>query len=267
MGFFRRSACPGESLDASKSPLRKIYISCPQLLGYGVEGLRQKDDFFAQHMNMTATERSCMYRAMPKIFTYSVEKNIKPTVDYLRGAGVSGAGLKRTMMKYPNILTCSVKNNLEPKVGWLRERVGLDHERGHVGRFISMFPPCLWLRTDNLDSKISYLERTFSYSSEDLRNLLVTMPQVLGLALDENIRATVEFYLAKGLSREELGEALSESPSLLAYSLEKRIKPRVREMEDMGIELRYCPLYVIGLCETQWRKWLEGQEGTWTACA
>jgi len=62
--------------------------------------------------------------------------------------------------------------------------------------------------------------------------MVLGMPQVLGLGLNGNIKATVQYYLDVGVGVGQLGEAVMDSPSLLAYSLEGRIKPRVREMEE-----------------------------------
>ena len=264
ISFFRTVVLGGMGTKKERTKqLKRIYLQAPRLLGYDPKGLGVKVEYF-KRMGMENEEVRELFVSCPSILTYSTENNIEATRAWLEHQGLGREKVIRCLVKYPNLFTLSVTQNLEPKVEWMEGRIGLDRGRGHVARVVSMFPPIMWLSRTNLDDKLTYLQTTFGWDDCDVRAVVLGMPQVLGLGLDGNIKVTVEYYLGQGIGKEQLGEAVMDSPSLLAYSLEGRIKPRVEEMERRGIKVRYAPLYVVGMPEKGWRKWMDGQGGTWS---
>ena len=103
-----------------------------------------------------------------------------------------------------------------------------------------------------------------SYTDVEIRELLTSMPQLLGLSLSSNIIPTIDYYLSVGVTREYLGQALLSMPALLAYSLENRIKPRAREMKSRGILISLVSLGCVTMPEVKYRAWLDKQLGTWS---
>ncbi|GMH72131.1 hypothetical protein TrRE_jg2783 [Triparma retinervis] len=264
ISFFRTSVLGGLGTKKERTRnLKRIYLQAPRLLGYDPKGLGVKVEYF-KDMGLRDEELRELFVSCPSILTYSTENNIEATREWLELQGLGEDKVCRCLVKYPNLFTLSVTQNLDPKVEWMEGRIGLERERGHVARVVSMFPPIMWLSKNNLDSKLTYLQETFGWDDDELRGVILGMPQILGLGLEGNIKETVEYYLSQGCSKGQLGEAIMDSPSLLAYSLEGRIKPRVEEMEGRGIKVRYAPLYVVGMPEKGWRKWIDGQGGTWS---
>lgn len=89
------------------------------------------------------------------------------------------------------------------------------------------------------------------------------MPQVLGLSLLKNLQPSLT-YLKEQIGVQSCVESCADFPSILVYSLEGRIKPRVEELKRRGFEPRFVQPYVLGLGEERWKKWLEKQGMTWT---
>jgi len=263
VSFFRTRVLGGVKEGKQKKGLKKIYMSTPRLLGYSVPGLLSKILYFKETVGLNDDEVRELVLGMPSILTYK-EGNIGETLKWMEEIGVGGEKIKRCLVKYPNLFTLSVKSNMIPKVEWMESRLGLDRDRGHITRVVTMFPPIMWLSRKNLEDKVGYLQDTFGWDERDVRKMVLNMPQVLGLALEGNIKLTVEYYLEQGCDVGMMGEVFLENPSLLMYSLEGRIKPRVREMEEKGILVKYAPLYLVGRPEKTWKRWIETQGGTWS---
>ncbi len=109
-----------------------------------------------------------------------------------------------------------------------------------------------------------------------MRVIFLTYPQLLGLSIDKNVRPKINFFLSPatkrsesndndddndeeeigaGLSRDELKYLIMYQPALLAYSLEKRIKPRVRKLQKNYILYSYAPQYLMSLTDAKFEKW------------
>ena len=73
---------------------------------------------------------------------------------------------------------------------------------------ISNFPPILWLSHKTVDEKVNFLETEFELDEYELRDVLVTYPQILGLSVKKNLRLKVDYFIGDdvGLSRQALKE-------------------------------------------------------------
>jgi mTERF domain-containing protein len=110
--------------------------------------------------------------------------------------------------------------------------------RSEVSQVVSKFPPTLWLSEGNLRSKLDYLVTSLGLVGPDLRNIIVTYPQILGLSLEGNLVPKVDFFIDDaGLCRDQLREFVLYQPALLAYSLEGRLRPRIARMRERNISL------------------------------
>lgn len=151
-------------------------------------------------------------------------------------------------------------------------------------RILYLFPPLLWLSEQNMMTKIKFLSKELMLTNDETRNVIITMPQILGLSLECNLRPKIEFFLQDadtvdetssfvdsdieadndyneaiigggGLTREQLKEFVLYQPALLSYSLENRIAPRVKIMRDNDISLQFSPSYVLSMTDKKFEKW------------
>mmetsp|Transcript_23671 Transcript_23671/g.40149 ORF Transcript_23671/g.40149 Transcript_23671/m.40149 type:complete len:93 (+) Transcript_23671:3-281(+) len=89
-------------------------------------------------------------------------------------------------------------------------------------------------------------------------------PQMLGLGTEKNLKPKIAFLRSR-LSEQDLKEFVLYQPSLLAYSLDKRIRPRVEAMEKLSISLAYSPPYLMCLTDQKFEHWLSNQSDSWSA--
>jgi len=59
-------------------------------------------------------------------------------------------------------------------------------------------------------------------------------------------------------------DAVIKFPTLLAYSLEKRIQPRIEEMKREGIQVSFAPLSTFTSSEDRFVEWLSEQRADWS---
>ena len=129
----------------------------------------------------------------------------------------------------------------------------------HHTQVVAKFPPTLWLSEENLQSKLNFLSESLNLDGSELRSIIVSYPQILGLSLQNNLRHKMDFFLDAsvqvvdpatlllpgdksqkktngsincGLSRNQLKEFVIYQPALLAYSLENRLKPRIPRIQE-----------------------------------
>ena len=72
-------------------------------------------------------------------------------------------------------------------------------------------------------------------TSAALRRVIVGMPTLLNLSVGGNLGPKVD-YLRDKLGQEELSQSLQRLPTLLGYSLEKRIKPRLEAILNARVD-------------------------------
>ena len=56
----------------------------------------------------------------PQVLGLSIEANLKPTVAWLEGTGLSRKQVAKAVADFPRLLSCSVDRNLSPKLGLLK---------------------------------------------------------------------------------------------------------------------------------------------------
>lgn len=87
-------------------------------------------------------------------------------------------------------------------MGFLRKVLHLD-EWDDLSRIVTLFPPLLWLSQANLEAKLDFLTQEFDLKHNELRSIVVTMPALLGLSVDCNLRPKINFFLQSEDTEEE----------------------------------------------------------------
>jgi hypothetical protein len=167
--------------------------------------------------------------------------------------------------RYPQVFSVKV-NGLYDKAKFFQTNMALTQWR-EVSYIISMFPPVLWLSEDNLLEKASFLKKELDVNEAEFRDILITYPQILGLAVTRNLRPKVNFLLddsGAGLTRDQLKEFVSYQPALLAYSLEGRIRPRIMQMRKHYISFAYAPPHLMSYSDSKFEEWFNTQVSTWS---
>ena len=132
---------------------------------------------------------------------------------------------KRTLVKiilsYPTLLQLSVERNLKPRVDYLRHRFQLSET--DVSTLVKSCNGCILGLSvqDNLAATLDQLEAVLSDGSNDntspqkLRQCLLKHPQILGLSLD-NLRSKIQYF--NHLGPQLAGRLLERAPSVYSLS-------------------------------------------------
>jgi mTERF domain-containing protein len=158
---------------------------------------RIRDMTHTRDMTLIAnTQVSSIITSFPYILAYSVDKKIAPAVEYfVHELGISRGALAKILLRKPQLLGYSIPNKLRPTVAFFMHE--LEVTRLQVALMLVRCPALLgYSITDNLLPTLEFLRSTASLYNATVRDWI---PQVLA------------------------------APQLLTYSLEQRIKPRIRE--------------------------------------
>ena len=256
-----------DTVGLDNEQLRRMLVSRPILLSYKLSNVKSTTEYFREELGLSSTEFASVLRAYPSVLMYSIDNRLRPTVSFLQnkvgGGKDNWTSWKRVILKYPKIFSQSIEKTLLPKVDFVCDgrvkgkgtRLGLT--RSELSQVVGKFPPILWLSEKNLQSKLDFLNESLGLNDKELRAIIVAYPQVLGLSLEKNLIPKMIFFLGDnmdmnvqdlpyvlthedesincGLSKDQLKEFVLYQPPLLAYSFEKRLKPRISRMQEHNI--------------------------------
>ncbi|KAL7481393.1 hypothetical protein ACHAW6_007073 [Cyclotella cf. meneghiniana] len=256
----------------AQKELRNVVTTCPFLLCYTLSNVQSTTNFFKEEVGLTNAEYTSLVQSYPSVLTYSINKRLRPHVVFLQneigGGKDNWTAWRKVLCSYPQFFSHSLEKTLIPKVNFLCNNTGslLCLKRSELTQVVAKFPPTLWLSEDNLKKKFDFLTNSLDLSVRELREIIVTYPQLLGLSLEQNLRPKMAFLLASnaqdadrfgygGLSPRELKGFVLYQPALLAYSLEGRLKPRIRLMRENNISFCYCPKNIMSYTDKKFDSW------------
>jgi hypothetical protein len=231
--------------------------------------------FFILTLSMTLKEVKKMVLNYPQLLDYNLEDHVRPITEYLLSLEFSSHEIARMLLKFPRLVTHSLVK-IKHVVGYLRFQLGL--EATHVRRILYQAPQVVGLTTENLQAKVDFLESVSSSWSKSssssasgsdddedisssatssLRQVIVGMPTLLLLSVDTNLSPKV-LYLRERLGVEEVFHSLHRLPTLLGYSLEKRIRPRLEAILEAGVDGSSLTVG-IPMSQDKFEAWLQGR--------
>ncbi|CAJ1934222.1 unnamed protein product [Cylindrotheca closterium] len=224
------------------SDIRKIVKKNPRVLTMSVEhNLQPKLIFyFIMTLYMQPDEVRKLLLSYPQILNYNLENHIQPITRQFLSFDFSAYEFSRMLLRFPRLMTCSL-TKIKRVVSYLRFALGL--EASDVRRVLHQAPQVVSLTIENLQQKVDYLLEVAEpgsvaghpSSTRVLRKLIVGMPSLLHLNIETNLKPKVEF-LQTQLGPEELSKAIDRLPTLLGYSLDNRIKPRLMQILEAGVD-------------------------------
>lgn len=250
-------------LQMDKASIATMILKRPELLNYSIHKISISIEYFLSK-GFAAEEIAKMIILSPVIMAYSTSSKIEPILKFFED-DLQIVNYHKIVARYPQVFSVKVVRLME-RAQFLQSNLELIRsptrsEWLDVSFVISGFPPVLWLSEHNLLEKVEFIRNEFDFESEELRDVLVTFPQVLGLAVDKNLRPKIDFLLLSaenggaGLTKEHLKEFVLYQPALLAYSLEARIKPRIKCLNENSISFEYCPPYLMSYTNTKFDQW------------
>jgi hypothetical protein len=252
----------------SNAQLRKMIVSRPRLLAYKLSKVQSTATYFREELELSCDEFASILQAYPSVLMHSIDNRLRPNTGFLQneigGGKDNWTAWKSVICSYPNVYSHSLEKTLLPKVAFLSnsgEGNALGLNKSELSLVISKFPPILWLSEENLRSKLAFLSDSLELSGQELRTIVVTYPQILGLSVEKNLQHKMEFFLNYSeencgiLSKAQLKEFVLYQPALLAYSLEGRLKPRIRLMQEHNISFYYSPKSIMSYTNDKFDLW------------
>lgn len=95
---------------------------------------------------------------------------------------------------------------------------------------------------------------------EEACGIVFKYPQVLNLSIEKNLKKKIDYYGGElNGSKEDVRDAVLGSPTLLGYSLSKRLNPRVKVMRSINVKPNFAEhVWLINsYTELRFSKWVE----------
>ncbi|GAX16525.1 mTERF domain-containing protein, mitochondrial [Fistulifera solaris] len=224
-------------LGLRKDQLRGIIKKNPRLLLYSVDmNLIPKLVFhLILTLNMEPSKVRKIILSYPNYLDYNLDDHILPITRYfIQDLEYSSNEFSVILYKFPRVMTNSLRR-IKSVVGYLRYQVGLSGAQ--VKRLLYQSPQIVSLRNEHLHQQIESLQLLFDLSDEEATRVMVAMPTLLVLSVSQNLEPKRTYLLeAFGDNRAAVKAAVLRLPTLLGYSLEKRIRPRVEAILDRKLD-------------------------------
>lgn len=222
-------------LDIPVDKLRTIIQKNPRVLLYSIEDNLVPKLIFYLTMNLRVDSKQ-MLRLLtkyPQLLDYNLNDHILPITAYLmQEIEYSPTEVRQILLSFPRIMTHSLRK-IKHVVGYLRFELGL--EAAQVKRVLYQAPQVIGLNTDdNLKKKVAFLQDEFSLTRNELRRVISGMPTLLICSIEHNLQPKTDYLRTVFQNKRDLHDAILTLPGLLGYSLEKRIKPRMERLLEIG---------------------------------
>ena len=107
--------------------------------------------FLTNEVGIDMDDLPKVIEAFPLIFGISLEQQMVPALEYLRGLGIADADITKICRAFPSLLGLEVDRHFEPSINFLNE-IGIQN----VARFVTRIPPVLGYDVENdLRPKVS----------------------------------------------------------------------------------------------------------------
>lgn len=207
----------------------KALLKNPSLRSASVDSVKAVE----RCLSSMGIERSAFGRILdmyPQLLTSDPFRDLYPVFDFLlNDVGIPYHSIRRSIIRCPRLLVCSVDHQLRPALRFLRVL-------GFVGRKAITFRTTMLLVSSvrgTLAPKIEYLEG-LGFGHGQVAKMVLRSPGLLTYSIRRNLLPKVEYF-----TREMKGDVkeLKRFPQYFSFSLDGRIRPRHRILEEHGLVL------------------------------
>ena len=256
-------------LELNDEEMTKIFVKSPDVLRFNmsVENIKQRLSLLRELLDLPEGDvegvRKCVI-IRPDILFWP-EESMKESQQWIQQRfGLSDAKIaqmcrQRSQLLYSNTTTLGDNTNSIQAV--------LSLSDDELSDLVSKYPAilCCYSIEENIKPKLRYLRTRFELDDDALKNLVLKAPQLFGYS-ETNIEEKLQFYSALAGER-EAKRLVIKSSNLLTKSLEKRLKPRLEEVEKCGVKVRWDETLIQRLARRtpdQWERYKLG-EAKWGA--
>ncbi|CAE7866016.1 unnamed protein product [Symbiodinium necroappetens] len=173
-------------------------------------------EFLRTEMRLSAEQVAKSIDRCPAVLGLSIQANLKPTVEWINGLGLSQLQVAKVIATRPQVLGLSIEANLKPTVAWIK---GMGLSQPQVAKVIATRPQVLGLSIEaNLKPTVAWIEG-LGLSQPQVAKVIATRPQVLGLSIEANLNPKVEWIEGLGLRQPQIANMIAKFPHVLGYSI------------------------------------------------
>ncbi|GAB2229746.1 hypothetical protein Droror1_Dr00013999 [Drosera rotundifolia] len=254
--------------DQEKLPILTIDSIRPKAMARVSESVRVEDlpphVIYLIELGLDLEKIRAITRKFPSFSYYSLERKIKPLVEFFLELGVPESDIPRVLYRSPQLCGISLSENLIQTMKYLEDELGIDKQKWP--KLILRFPAMFTLSRRKINSAVSFLTemgiskktigkvltrcpnilgcslednlrptaKYFSSMGADVTVIVQRCPQILTLSIESNLRTMTEFFLEKGYSMKEIAMMIQRSPLLYTFSLSKNVLPKWEFFVSMG---------------------------------
>nr|XP_027109967.1 transcription termination factor MTERF5, chloroplastic isoform X4 [Coffea arabica] len=195
-------------------------------------------------------------RKFPAFAYYSLDRKIKPLVEFLLDLGILKSDIPTIISKRPQLCGISLSENLIPTMTFL-ENLGVDKRQW--AKVIYRFPALLTYSRSKLKGTVDFLYEV-GLSAENVGKVLTRCPNIISYSVEDKLRPTVEYFSSLGI---DVAHLLQRSPQTFGLSIEANLKPLTEFFLERGYSIedvrtmisRYGALYTFSVAENLVPKW------------
>ncbi|KAL3693124.1 hypothetical protein R1sor_006775 [Riccia sorocarpa] len=169
--------------------------------------------------------------ANPYIAGSSVEECLRPKVQFLRERGITKEEMGKMVLRSPQILTYSLEGKLLAIEQKLLE-VGL--KDGEIGRVFVRYPALIGTSISKFDKNVESLKEA---GISEVAKAIFKIPQIMSLSLGDKYKGILQFLQDElHLQHDQISKIVSSQISILSFSVETNIRPKIGYFLDMGLQ-------------------------------
>ena len=252
------------SVDLSDKELTKIFVKSPDVLRFNMsaENIKQRLSLLQEILDLPEVDigglRKCII-TRPKILFWK-EESMKESQQWIQQRFGLGDARIALMCRSRSQLLSSNTTTLGDNTNSIQAVLSLSDDE--LSDLVSKFPAilCCYSIEENIKPKLRYLRTRFELDDDALKHLVLKAPSLFSLP-EGNIEEKLQFYSTL-VGEREAKRLVIKSSSLLRQSLEKRLKPRLEEVKNSGVKVRWNETLIQRLAirtPDQWEKYKLGE--------
>ncbi|XP_031254718.1 transcription termination factor MTERF5, chloroplastic-like isoform X4 [Pistacia vera] len=243
--------CRSHSSLDSKKPEAVSYVSAPSPAA----------DPCPQHsylleLGMDLEQIKLATRRCPSFANYSLERKIKPLVEFLLDLGVAKSEIPKILVQRPHLCGHCISGKIIPMMLYL-EDMGVDKKQW--AKVIFRSPGLLSHSMQKVQAVVNFLLE-LGLSGDSIGKVLTRFPRIVCYSVEDNLRPTAEYLKRLGVN---VAIVVHRFPAILCCSIEGHLKLVTKFFYERGFRVeevsymvsRFPNLCGLSLTESLIPKW------------
>ena len=200
-----------------------------ELVGMSDSRRTNLEEFVCKEVCVNTWQIAKVIAKFPRVLGYSIEANLKPAVEWIKGLGLSQSQVAKVIATFPQVPGLSIEANLKPTVEWIK---GLSLSQSQVAKLIAKFPPVLSTSIEaNLKPTVEWI-KGLGLSQSQVAKVIAACPSVHCLSIDANL-SVKHLLLQQYFPGVQAAKLLAQAPRLWSYRY-ARLEHRLAVLKAQG---------------------------------